>query len=189
LLSDCKLFAAGGTPIEVMGHCKVLILLENVFLIETDFIISPSIKEPMLGIEWLTRNAVRWNFLDGTLMIQNPEATLKTTQSSSAESSKELAVRSIYAQRNDCARLTADHVVLPNFTCAIPKEVLFQVLDKLCNTAKTNVVTIQMLDEFVRKLIAENASAQGDFVSLILTHDMITSSKHKKANCKSKVTL
>jgi len=38
-----KLSAAGGTPIEVLGHCKIPIQLENGFLIETDFIISPSI--------------------------------------------------------------------------------------------------------------------------------------------------
>jgi len=189
LPSDCKLFAARGTPIELIGHCKVQIQFENGFLIKTNFIISPSIKEPMLGIEWLTRNAVRRNFLDGTLMIQNPEDTLKTTQSSTPESGKELAVISIYAEKNACARLTTDHVVLPGFTCAISKEVLFQVLDKLCSTAKTNVVIRQMLDDFVGKLIAGNysiqskgenpdyASEQGDFVTLILTHDMITSSK------------
>jgi len=199
LPSDCKLSAAGGTPIEVIGHCKGLIKLENGFLIETDFIISTSIKEPMLGIEWLTRNAVRWNFLEGTLVIQNPKATLKTTHSSSTESGKELAVGSIYAQRNNCVRLTADHVVFPSFTCAIPKEVLFQVLDKLCNTGKTNVVIRQMFNEFVWKLIAGNysiqskgedpdfASEQSDFVRLVLTHDMVTSGKHKKDDCKSKV--
>jgi len=62
LPSDCKLYAAGGTPIKVIGHYKITIQLENGFLIETNFIISPSIKEPMLGIEWLTRNAARWNF-------------------------------------------------------------------------------------------------------------------------------
>jgi len=59
LPSTCTLFAAGGTPIEVLGHCKVLLQLKNSFFIETDFIISPSIKEPMLGIDWLTKNAAR----------------------------------------------------------------------------------------------------------------------------------
>jgi len=53
--SNCNLSAAGGTPIEVLGHCKIPIQLKNGFLIETDFTISPSIKEPMLGIEWLTK--------------------------------------------------------------------------------------------------------------------------------------
>jgi len=72
LPSECKLYAVGGTPIEVLGHCKLTIQLENCFLVETDFIISPSIKEPMLGIDWLIRNAARWNFLEGTIIIQNP---------------------------------------------------------------------------------------------------------------------
>jgi len=67
-----RLSAACGTPIEVLGHCKIPILLENSFSIETDIIISPSLKEPMLGIEWLTKNAAQWSFLDGTIIIQNP---------------------------------------------------------------------------------------------------------------------
>jgi len=95
-------------------------------------------------------------------MIQNPEVTLGKTQSSPAESGKEFAARSVYAQRNDCKRLTSDHVVLPSFTCAIPKEVLFLVLDKLCNTAKTNVVIKQMLDDFVKKVIKGSYSEQNN---------------------------
>jgi len=59
LPSDCTLFAVRGTPIEVLGHCRISLQVENIFSIETDFIISPSIKEPMLGIDWLTRNAAK----------------------------------------------------------------------------------------------------------------------------------
>jgi len=77
LPSDCKLFAARGTPREVLGHCKITIQFENGFSIDIDFIISPSIKEPMLGIKWLTRYEARWNFLDGTIMIRNPAFTLE----------------------------------------------------------------------------------------------------------------
>jgi len=44
LLRDCGLFAAGGTSIEVLGHCRIPVRLENGFIIDTDFIISPSIK-------------------------------------------------------------------------------------------------------------------------------------------------
>jgi len=54
LPSECKLYAASGTPIEVLEHCQLTIQLENYFLVETDFNISPSIKKPMLGIDWLT---------------------------------------------------------------------------------------------------------------------------------------
>jgi len=39
LPSDFKLFAAGGTSIEVIGHCRIPIQFENGFLIDTDFII------------------------------------------------------------------------------------------------------------------------------------------------------
>jgi len=46
LLRDCKLFAAGGTLIEVIGHCRVPIRLENGFIIYTEFIISPASKNP-----------------------------------------------------------------------------------------------------------------------------------------------
>jgi len=76
LPSECKLIAAGGSPIEVIGHCKISMQLENGFIINTDFIISPSIKEPMLGIEWLTTNKARWNFLDDTIIIRNPESNI-----------------------------------------------------------------------------------------------------------------
>jgi len=104
LPSRCRLSAAGGTPIEVLGHCKIPIQLENSFAIETDFIISPSIKKNMLEIEWLTKNAARWNFLDGTIIIQDPTFNIREPQSSHAEIGKEMSVRSVHAQRDDCKR-------------------------------------------------------------------------------------
>jgi len=84
LPSDCTLFAVGGTPIEVLGHCRIPLQLKISFFIETDFIISPSIKEPMLGIDWLTKNAARWNFLEGTIIIQKPASSVGETHSSHA---------------------------------------------------------------------------------------------------------
>jgi len=92
---------------------------------------------------------------------------------------------SVHAQRDDCTRLTSGHVVLPNFTCAIPKEALFHVFDRVCNDAINNVVIRQLLDNFVQKVIkgiytSHNdgkhtvfAPKQGDFVRLILTYDEI----------------
>jgi len=142
LPSDCKLHAAGGTPIEVLGHCKIPIQLENGFLIDTDFIVSPSIKEPMLGIEWLTKNAVRWNFLDGTIIIQDPTFNVGDTQSSHADPGKEMSVRSVSILRDDCARLTSGHVVLPISTSPVSKEVLFHEIDKICNAAKTKALSL-----------------------------------------------
>jgi len=61
-------------------------------------------KKNMLGIEWLTRNEARWNFLDGTIMIRNPEFTLGEEKPPPAQTCQELADRSFYTQRNDCTR-------------------------------------------------------------------------------------
>jgi len=149
LPSDGKLHAAGGTPIEVLGHCKIPIQLENGFLVETDFIISPSIKEPMLGIDWLTRNAARWNFLEGAIIIQNPAFKIGNTSPSPAELGKELAVRSV--QRDDYARVTPGRVVLSTATSHVSKEVLFHVIGKICNAEKNNEIIRQMFDNFVRR--------------------------------------
>jgi len=42
LPSDCKPFAAEGTPIDVIGHCTILIALENGFLIKTNSSFHPA---------------------------------------------------------------------------------------------------------------------------------------------------
>jgi len=102
LPSTCTLFAAGGTPIEVLGHCKVSLQLKNSFFIETDFIVSPSINEPMLSIDWLTKNAARWNFQEGTIMIRDPTSNIDETYSSHAVIGREFAVRSIHTSKSDC---------------------------------------------------------------------------------------
>jgi len=192
LPSNCTLFAAGGTPIELLGHCKVPLQLKNSFFIETDFIISPSIKEPMLGIDWLTKNAARWNFKEGTIMIQDPTSNIDETHSSHAVIGRELSVRSIHTSKSDCTELASSPVILPHFVCSIPKEVLFRVLDNVCNLAKTNCILRSMLNSFVSKLIKGNynpknsaspefKSERGDFVTLILTHDAIMFKPNEKS--------
>jgi len=93
-----------------VGHCQITIQLENGFLVETDLIISPSIKEPMLEIDWLARNATRWNFLEGTIIIQNPAFNLGPPSSSHASFGRELAVKSV--GRDDRAKPTTSRVVL-----------------------------------------------------------------------------
>jgi len=180
----------------VLGHCKFPIQLENGFLLKTDFIISPSIEEPMLGLEWLTKNAARWNFLDGTIIIKNPTFSVRDHQSSHADLGKEMSVRSVNIQRNDCARLTSGHVVFPISTSPVSKEVLFHVIDKICNAAKTNSIIEQMLDNFIRNSIKDTyfsqnngkhsdlVSEHGDFIRLILTHDRFTGKPKKSADCR-----
>jgi len=157
LPSSCTLFAAGGTPIEVLGHCKVSLLVKNSFFIETDFIIFPSIKEPMLGIDWLTRNAARCYFQEGTIMIRDPTSSVGETHSSHAVIGRELSVRSIHTLKSDCTELASSPVILPHFICSIPKKVLFHVLDRVLILAKTNCVFKTMLDNFVKKLIKGNS--------------------------------
>jgi len=153
LPSNFRLSAAGGTPIEVLGHCKIPVQLKNSFSIETDFIISPSIKEPMLGIEWWTKNSARWNFLDGTIIIQNPIVSVGDPNSSKTKLGREMFLRGIHTQESDCTGVATGHVVLPTSTSPISKEVLFHAVDKICNAARPNSVIIHMLDNFIRNLI------------------------------------
>jgi len=88
----------------------------------------------MLGIEWLSSNAARWNFLEGTIIIQNPTFNVENTRSSPADPGKELSVRSF--QRDDYARIAPGRVILPTNISPFSKEVLFHVIDNICNAAK-----------------------------------------------------
>jgi len=87
----------------------------------------------MLGIDWLTTNEAKWNFLDGTTIICDHESNIGKLKPPPAQTGQELAVRSVYTQLNDCRRLTTDSVVLPNLSCTISQGVLFQVLDTCQN--------------------------------------------------------
>jgi len=69
---ECRLYAANGTVIEVLGHCKVIIIFDNKVKVESDFIVSKGVPEQMLGIDWLTKNEVHWNFLDESIALRNP---------------------------------------------------------------------------------------------------------------------
>jgi len=107
-----------------------------------------------------------------------------------------LSVRSIRTQRDDCTRLTSGHFVLSISTSPVSKEVLFHVIDKKFNAAKTNSVIKQMLDNFIRNIIkgiyfsqnngkhSELMSEHGDLIKLILTHDRFTGKPKKSADCR-----
>jgi len=148
----------------------------------------------MLVMDWLTRNAAKWNFLEGTNMIRAPDSSLEAAHTSHAGIGKELFDRSFYTAKTDWVELVCSHVNLPHFTCAIPKEVLFCVLDKICHAAKTNCAVRFMLDNFVKKLVkviyvvwsngkrSDRNHEQGDFVRLILTHDSIISKSQGNTN-------
>jgi len=91
----------------------------------------------MLGIDWQTRNAARWNFQEGTIMIRDPTSNVDENHSSHAVIGRELTVRSIHTSKSDCTELASSPVILTHFICSIPKEVLFRLLDRVFNLAKS----------------------------------------------------
>jgi len=109
-------------------------------------------------------------------MIRGLNSSIESVHLSHAGIGKEFSVTSIYTLKNDCTELASCHIVLTHFTCDIPKEVLFGVLDKICNVAETNHVVRLMLENFVKKLVkgiyvdqsngkhSGHNSEQGDFV-------------------------
>jgi len=133
----------------------------------------------MLGIDWLTRNAARRNFLECTIIIQNPAFNPGHPSSSPADLGKEMSVNRI--RRDDCAKLNTSRVVLPSVSSPISKEVLFHVFDKICNSARNNDTIKQLFNNFIRYLIkgvyarqrngkhSELVSEHGDLIRGILT--------------------
>jgi len=89
-------------------------------------------------------------------MIREPNSNVESVHSSHAGIGRKISVRCIYTLKNDCTELASGRIVLPHFTCAIPKEVLFCVLDKNFNAAKNSHVVGLMLDNFVNKLVKKN---------------------------------
>jgi len=53
--ADCRLFAANGTAINVVGEVSMNIRIGDLILF-TRFVVSDNITEPMLGVEWLRCN-------------------------------------------------------------------------------------------------------------------------------------
>jgi len=62
-------------------------------------------------------------------MIREPNSSIGETHSLHAVIGKKLSIWSVYALKNDCTELAFSRVIFSHFTCAIPKEVLFCVLD------------------------------------------------------------
>jgi len=50
--TECRLFAANGTVINVVGEVTINIRIGDLIL-PTRFVVSDNITEPMLGVEWL----------------------------------------------------------------------------------------------------------------------------------------
>jgi len=66
--AECKLFAANGTVINVLGEVMMNIQIGDLVLL-TRFVVSDNITEPMLGVEWLRCNQMTWDFAKDILII------------------------------------------------------------------------------------------------------------------------
>jgi len=75
--ADCRLYAANGTPISVMGEVMLDIRLCNE-IIPTRFIVSNNVAEPMLGSDWLRKNEITWDFCNDSLSWKNKTFKLIT---------------------------------------------------------------------------------------------------------------
>jgi len=66
--ADCRLFAANGMTINVIGE-KTLDVHVGDLTIPTRFVISRNVTDPMLGVNWLRRNRVIWDFAKDLLLV------------------------------------------------------------------------------------------------------------------------
>jgi len=66
--ADCRLFAANGTTINVIGE-KTLDVHVGDVTIPTRFVVSSNVTEPMLGVNWLRANKIIWDFAKDLLIV------------------------------------------------------------------------------------------------------------------------
>jgi len=66
--AECRLFAANGTVINVLGEVTMKIQIGDLVL-PTRFVVSDNITEPMLGVEWLRCNQMTWDIAKDILII------------------------------------------------------------------------------------------------------------------------
>jgi len=66
--AECRLFAANGTVMNVVGEVTMNIRIGDLIL-PTRFVVSDNITEPMLGLEWLCCNRMIWDFAKDILLV------------------------------------------------------------------------------------------------------------------------
>jgi len=66
--AECRLFAANGTVINVVGEVVMNVKVGELVL-QTRFVVSDNITEPMLGVDWLRSNRMIWDFAKDILLI------------------------------------------------------------------------------------------------------------------------
>jgi transposase InsO family protein len=67
--SNRILLAANGTQIKVLGQIDAPIKISRGFSIDTSFLVSDQIGEPMLGMDWLRHHRCRLGFGQGALFV------------------------------------------------------------------------------------------------------------------------
>jgi len=66
--AGCRLFAANGTVINVMGEITLDVCLGDLTLL-TKFVASDNVTEPMLGSNWLRQYQMIWDFRKDLLLV------------------------------------------------------------------------------------------------------------------------
>jgi len=67
-LAECRLFAANGTVINVVGEVVKNVQIGELVL-PTRFVVPGNITEPMLGVDWLRSNCMIWDFAKDIFLI------------------------------------------------------------------------------------------------------------------------
>jgi len=66
--TNCRLLAANGTTINVVGEIILSVHVGDL-TIPTRFVLSNNMTEPMLGVNWLRRNRIVWDFSKNLLIV------------------------------------------------------------------------------------------------------------------------
>jgi len=81
--AGCRLFAANGTTINVMGELTLDVHVGDL-TIPTRFDVSDNVTEPMLGVNWLRRNRIIWDFAQDVLVVNGEVFSLLPEDEQSA---------------------------------------------------------------------------------------------------------
>jgi len=73
--AGCRFFAANGTTINVVGQIILNVHVGDL-TIPTRFVVSDNVTEPMLGVNWLRRNRIIWNFAKDLLLVNGRKFNL-----------------------------------------------------------------------------------------------------------------
>ena len=78
--TDRRLFGAGGHRIPVAGSVRMTVKLGG-FALEADALVARSVNEVILGIDWLIRHQISWQFGEGSIGVRGYQFLLLTKES------------------------------------------------------------------------------------------------------------